>query len=272
VPAPMSIGGAPSHDCVTDAKSASVTQSPEGTAIRGSMSVRSGCECSSHNEMDVPWGGVVVNRRVGAMHDPVGLNAGDPTSVLDVSGIVRRLRRTSDLSQRDLARMVGIDQSQIARIEASHRGIDVQLFAQILEVGGMRPTIVDSRGVEITPVGHDVPRDNAGRRMPAHLDVLGPGELPYFALRGPRYDRAKPRARYHHRRARDQRRTEVGTGPSDDQPTRSDIAAIERAARSARLMEASRRASALLVDDCTCIPACWEHPGCAPSCVCRCGG
>jgi HTH-type transcriptional regulator/antitoxin HipB len=214
----------------------------------------------------------VVNQRVGAKADPAGLDAHDQRSVLDVSGVVRRLRRTSDLSQRDLARLVGIDQSQIARIEASRRGIDVQLFAQILEVGGMRLTIVDAHGVEIAPVGQDVLRDNAGRRMPAHLDVLGPAEVPYFALRGPRYDRAKPRARYHHRRARDRRRTEVGIGPSDDQPTRSDIAAVELAARTTRLVEASRRASALLADDCTCIPSCWEHPGCAPSCECRCGG
>jgi len=213
-----------------------------------------------------------MNRRVGAKGDPAGLDARDETSVPDVSGVVRRLRRTNDLSQRDLARMVGIDQSQIARIEASHRGIDVQLFAQILEVGGMRLTIVDTHGVEITPVGQDVLRDSAGRRMPAHLGVLGRGELPYFALRGPRYDRPTPRARYHHCRARDQRRTEVGTGPSDDQPTRSEIAEAERAKRTARLMAARRWSSALLADDCTCIPACWEHAGCAPSCDCRCGG
>lgn len=213
-----------------------------------------------------------MNQRVGAKGDPAGLNARDAMSVLDVSGVVRRLRRTNDLSQRDLACLVGIDQSQIARIEASHRAIDVQLFAQILEVGGMRLTIVDSHGVEIAPVGQDVLRDNAGRRMPAHLDVLDPGELPYFALRGPRYDRAKPGARYHHRRARDQRRTEVGARPSDDQPTRSEIAEAERARRTARLVAARRRASALLADDCTCIPACWEHAGCAPSCECRCGG
>jgi len=214
----------------------------------------------------------VVNQRVGAKGDRAGINARDATSGLDVSGVVRRLRRANDLSQRDLARAVGIDQSQIARIEASHRGIDVQLLANILEVGGMRLTIVDAHGVEITPVGHDVLRDNAGRRMPAHLDVLDPGELPYFALRGPRYDRAKPHARYHHRRARDQRRAEVGTGPSDDQPTRSGIAGVERAARAARLAEVRRRTSALLADDCTCVPGCWEHAGCAPSCGCRCGG
>ena len=214
----------------------------------------------------------MVNQRVGAKGDATGLTARDAASTLDVSGVVRRLRRTNDLSQRDLARAVGIDQSQIARIEASHRGIDVELFAQILEMGGMRLAIVDAHGVEITPVGQDVLRDNAGRRMPAHLDVLEPGELPYFALRGPRYDRAKPRARYHHRRARDRRRTEVGIDPSVDQPTRSGIAEVERAARAARLAHVRRRASALRSDDCTCIPACWEHAGCAPSCGCRCGG
>ena len=214
----------------------------------------------------------MVNQRVGAEGDPAGLSPRAAPSTLDVSGAVRRLRRTNDLSQRDLACLVGIDQSQIARIEASHRGIDVQLFAQILEVGGMRLTIVDAHGVEITPVGQDVLRDNAGRRMPAHLDVLEPGELPYFALRGPRYDRAKPRVRYQHRRARDQRRTEDGTGPNDDQPTRSDIADVERVTRTARLVQARRRASALLADDCTCIPACWDHAGCTPSCECRCGG
>ena len=150
----------------------------------------------------------MVNQRVGAKGDPAGLDARDAN---ERARCVRRRASVAPHQRPESARprtMVGIDQSQIARIEASHRGIDVQLFAQILEVGGMRLTIVDAHGVEITPVGQDVLRDNAGRRMPAHLDVLGPGELPYFALRGPRYDRAKPGARYHHRRARDQRRTE----------------------------------------------------------------
>ena len=161
--------------------------------------------------------------------DPAGLNARDPTSVLDVSGIVRRLRRTSDLSQRDLARMVGIDQSQIARIEASHRGIDVQLFAQILEWGAC-----DSRSSTLT----------GWRSLPSAKTSCA--TMPADGCQHILMCSARESCRTSHFEARVTIErplapgittvvlainvgAELGIGPNDDQPTRSDIAAVERA-------------------------------------------
>lgn len=191
---------------------------------------------------------------------------------IDVAGVVMRIRRICDLSQRELASAVGLSQSQIARIESASRSVDVGSFQKMLVLAGLRLVVLDRDGAEVVPVPTDVVRDNADRRMPAHLDVRPPFDPPTAVLVDGYRHRPAPEAWYHHRVHRDRRRGELGIGPSDDQLTRREIAEHERALRTARLVRASRRASAMLADDCTCIPACWEHVGCAPSCECRCGG
>ena len=191
---------------------------------------------------------------------------------IDVAGVVMRVRRICDLSQRELASAVGLSQSQVARLESSSRSVDVGTFQKMLVLAGLQLVVLDRDGADVVPVSTDVLRDNADRRMPAHLDVRPPFDPPTAVLVGGYRHRPAPKAWYHHRAHRDRRRGELGIGPSDDQPTRSDLAAVEQAARTVRRVAASRRGSALLADDCTCIPRCWEHAGCAPSCDCRCGG
>src|SRR5215204_126736 len=97
---------------------------------------------------------------------------------IDVPGIVMRVRRVCDLSQRDLGAALGLDQSQVARIESSRRRVDLRLLVRILALADLRIAILDRDGVEVTPVPKNVLRDNADRRMPAHLDVREPSDMP----------------------------------------------------------------------------------------------
>lgn len=189
------------------------------------------------------------------------------TRRLDVARFVMRVRRLGDLSQRDLARVVGISQPQIARIECSLRGVDVRTLERILAVAGLRLAVVDDAGAEVAPVSDDVIRDNANRRMPAHLDVRVPTDRPRRLLTDTRYDRAEPMAWYHHRAERDARRRQLGTTSRVDQPTRQEAAAA-RHPRPRSMAGTSRPEPAA----CDCLVECWETPACAPRCPCRCGG
>ncbi|GAA1810157.1 helix-turn-helix transcriptional regulator [Agromyces neolithicus] len=189
---------------------------------------------------------------------------------IDVAGLVLRVRRSCDLSQRELADVVGLSQSQVARVESGSRSVDVMTFEKMLSLAGMRIVVVDADDVEAEPVSSDAVRDHAGRRLPAHLDVRPPFDPPRAALVDGYRQRPTPKAWYHHRVQRDRRRGELGLGPGDDQPTRGEIAQIERDLLATRLEAARRQAPARLDDDCTCLPVCWEHAGCAPSCACRC--
>lgn len=189
---------------------------------------------------------------------------------LDVSGLVMRVRRICDLSQRDLGDAIGLDHSQIARIESSRRRVDLPLLVRILGLAGMRIAILDRDGNEVLPVAPDVLRDNAGRRMPAHLDVRAPSEWPTSALLSARYDRSAPKASYHHRAMRDRRRIAGESDAMQDQPTLSGVAQRERGRHDDRLQRARHRAVTLIENDCTCPVACWSSPGCTAGCLCRC--
>jgi HTH-type transcriptional regulator/antitoxin HipB len=93
-----------------------------------------------------------------------------PQPVFDTSGYVRRARRLADLSQRELATQIGVDQSAISRVEGG-RDLEVNTFLRILATANLRVAIVDASGEEVTAMPGDVVRDRAGRRKPAHLDV-----------------------------------------------------------------------------------------------------
>jgi transcriptional regulator with XRE-family HTH domain len=189
---------------------------------------------------------------------------------LDVSGLVMRVRRTCDLSQRDLGDAIGLDHSQIARIEASLRRVDLPLLARILSLAGMRIAILDRDGNEVMPIAPDVLRDNAGRRMPAHLDVRAPDDGRTSTLLNARYDRTSPKAWYHHQTVRDRRRNAGDSHAIPDQPTTSGVAQRERERHADRLQHARHRAVTLLEVDCTCLGGCWEGRGCVDECECRC--
>lgn len=189
---------------------------------------------------------------------------------IDVPGIVLRVRRTCDLSQRELAAAVGLDQSQVARIESARRRIDVPVLGRILALAGYRIAILDRDGVEVTPIPADVLRDNAGRRMPAHLDVRPPFDRPREVLLHPHADRPRPRAWYHHRARRDRRRAAYGHAVVADPPTISSLARLERERRAERARAARERMASLPDPACSCADECLRRGRCTESCACLC--
>lgn len=117
--------------------------------------------------------------------------------VPDLSGLVRRVRRSADLSQRELAERTGLAPSTIARIESRSLAPALDTLAAILSVAGLRLVVVDAENRRVPPM-EDPPgdlRDGAGRRFPSHLDVILdplPGEW-----WGDRYGCARPPETFH---------------------------------------------------------------------------
>ncbi|MBM0235113.1 helix-turn-helix domain-containing protein [Micromonospora sp. STR1_7] len=146
---------------------------------------------------------------------------------IDVGAILRKLRRHADLSQRELAARSGVPKSTLSRIEA---GQDSRAAFRTVE------RLVRAAGGELVfglPGGcrvagreaEDEPRDEAGRRYPAHLDVRAvltlkdwPGAwwvhsytLPQrlWPVRVPELTYDLDRARRDERRLRDRTRAQV---------------------------------------------------------------
>jgi transcriptional regulator with XRE-family HTH domain len=190
---------------------------------------------------------------------------------IDVPGLVMRVRRSRDLSQRDLAAALGLDPSRVARLESAGRRVDLVLLAEILALAGMRIAVLDHAGAEVAPVPRDVLRDHAGRRMPAHLDVRPRHDRPTSALLHGHSDRADPLAWYHHRARRDERRLERGLGLETvpDQLTVSEMIRAERGRRVARTPEARQRVTQF-GSECFCADECFERGACSSACTCGC--
>jgi HTH-type transcriptional regulator/antitoxin HipB len=187
----------------------------------------------------------------------------------DVAGYVVRARRVADLSQRELAGMLGVSPSCIAKVEAGRQRMSADLLVRILELAGMRLAVLDADGNEHTPVAEDVARDNAGRRFPAHLDLSPPDHVPAERVRSPRYDRYPPRAWYQHRQARNMRRA-MSEEPGDH-PTAAELEQRRHHVVEERRAALSRvRASGVRRPECSCEVACWVEPGCLPQCTCQC--
>ncbi len=92
-------------------------------------------------------------------------------SPIDLPGLLRRVRRTADLSQRELARATEVPCGTIAAAEAGTRGLDVRVLARLAAVTGLRLALLDAEGREVTPMEGAAVRDEAGRHFPAHLDT-----------------------------------------------------------------------------------------------------
>ncbi len=195
-----------------------------------------------------------------------------------VARYVVRARRRADVSQRELAQLVGVSQSTICRVEAGEGQVDASTFVRIMDMAGLCVTVTDASGATVEPVSADTVRDNAGRRFPAHLDV-GPPDVPtQEQLNSPRYDRQQPRASYHLRGRRDRirslspdaKREALAIGRPDattDHPTTAGLRERQRLIRGRQPRVDPRPLPPV---ECDCLLECYEVGPCVGTCPCQC--
>jgi len=101
-------------------------------------------------------------------------------SASTIPGFTRAVRRRTDLSQRQLAKVAEVSNSTIARIEAGSLAPSLDVFLRILSAANLKLVVTDAEGAVIRPKRDwDDLRDGGGRRFPAHLDLIvdpEPGE------------------------------------------------------------------------------------------------
>lgn len=183
---------------------------------------------------------------------------------LDVPGVVRRLRRTLDLSQRDLADELGVGQATVARWETGESEPSLAMFQRLLALADWGLDVVDEAGDAVLPMESAACRDRGHRRFPAHLDVED-AELPSSMER-------RPRAAG--RRHRDAARLRAGGVPMDH-PTPAALVEARRCAVAARREAQRERYGALCAprepaDECRCTVDCFVSTTCRPGCRCGC--
>jgi DNA-binding XRE family transcriptional regulator len=89
----------------------------------------------------------------------------------DLPGLLRRIRRIADLSQRELAQRLALSKTAIGAAEAGTRDLPATLLARAAALAGLRLTVVDDQGCEVAGMADDTVRDMGYRRFPAHLDT-----------------------------------------------------------------------------------------------------
>ncbi|UUZ61171.1 helix-turn-helix domain-containing protein [Nocardioides sp. B-3] len=94
---------------------------------------------------------------------------------INVSGIVRRVRRRANWSQRQLARELGVSQSAVAKWETQRTTPSPLMLAGVMALAELRLEPVDETGERVAPMRHFAARDAARRRYPAHATVWAEG-------------------------------------------------------------------------------------------------
>ncbi|MGK5110528.1 helix-turn-helix domain-containing protein [Geodermatophilus sp. CPCC 205506] len=204
----------------------------------------------------------------------------------DLGGVLRRIRRIADLSQRELAGHLGISKSAVAAAESGRSGLDARAVARAAELAGLRLTLVDGTGAEVPAMDPDAVRDMGDRRFPAHLDTRYSDEGWWHDEH--RYSRDRVWYTFDRDRRRRDATCRVRGTPADHQLPQPGDAPEQRAeARRleqwrARTAERQRRFLAgelSSIDDgfrCDCPPRCDElddgsgRPVHAPDCPCGC--
>lgn len=96
----------------------------------------------------------------------------EPATVerVDVGSVIRAIRRTRRLSQRELASLAGVPPSTICRAEAGHGEPRLDTFLGIIGAAGFGFALVDGQGrpLRLDPE-HDRLRHADGSHFPAHL-------------------------------------------------------------------------------------------------------
>jgi transcriptional regulator with XRE-family HTH domain len=202
-----------------------------------------------------------------------------------LAGMLRRIRRIADCSQRELAQRLDMPKGTLAAAETGTRELPVSMVARAASLIGGRLAVLDASGEELRPMDRDAVRDAAGRLFPAHLDTRHGDEHWWGGEHRPRL--RQPRYTFHRDRSwRDGRRHDGGT-PEDHHTPRPGDSLTER--RAQRRAEAQRRreeefrrrreAGELPLPTpewtCECPPECaeldiGERPRHAQDCPCRC--
>jgi transcriptional regulator with XRE-family HTH domain len=90
-----------------------------------------------------------------------------------IPGLIRKVRRVADLSQRELAARAGLSQSTVVRAEAGSRVPSLDILQRLLACAGYELIVIDRNGRVVQPMREsEWTRDLGGRRYPSHLDVL----------------------------------------------------------------------------------------------------
>lgn len=206
----------------------------------------------------------------------------DP-ALLDVPGLIRRVRRTCDLSQADLAARLGVCQSTVARWETGGTEPSLSMFQRLIALAGYTIEIWDpAAGEPVPPMRADGARDRRGRRYPAHLDVLPLRPHVCSHPEDPEPSQWAPR-----RCRRDERRIREDHLVPADHLSGEEVQVMREAYREVhhkrhlrkqRLQREWTRHMALLhgephpdlQEPCFCPDECFGHPGCPVGCPCRC--
>ncbi|HZC69425.1 MAG TPA: helix-turn-helix transcriptional regulator [Jatrophihabitans sp.] len=90
-----------------------------------------------------------------------------------LSGIVRRVRRAADMSQRELAKYAKVSASTIGQLETGAALPSLPVLQRVLNAANCLLVVADADGRLVVPleVWRDT-ADGAGRRYPAHLDTI----------------------------------------------------------------------------------------------------
>ncbi|WP_299929667.1 helix-turn-helix transcriptional regulator [uncultured Nocardioides sp.] len=89
-----------------------------------------------------------------------------------VPGLVRRVRRILDVSQRGLALLLGVSQSAVARWETERTSPRVSVLQRMLRLAGIAVALHDeTSGERVEPMRADGARARNGNRYPAHVDL-----------------------------------------------------------------------------------------------------
>lgn len=142
-------------------------------------------------------------------------------AVWDRAGTMRSVRRGLDLSQRELASVIGVSASTINAAESPGSTVSLDVILRILQAAGLQLTVMDpATGHEVQPEPADVERDHQGRRFPVHLDARPAGFSDILVLER-RPGRVTPQVTFNHRSRRDWRRASKGT--PHRHPTTSEV-------------------------------------------------
>jgi HTH-type transcriptional regulator/antitoxin HipB len=90
-------------------------------------------------------------------------------------GMVRRIRRILDVSQRGLAAILEVSQSVVARWETGRTSPRASVVERLLRLARLQVTVHDEDRREVRPMRADGARTHGGSRFPAHVDLRATG-------------------------------------------------------------------------------------------------